>query len=89
MDQQVKFGSERKLINGRVVKANRKKLLVTLFKPEAAWSNQEQATVGRTGICCKIFGWLLVRGERLIKRGYLWFSAKSMYVKYQADLKQG
>lgn len=82
MDQQVKSGSERKLINGRVVKANRKKFIVTLFKPEAAWSNQKQAIEGRTDICRKIFGWFLVRGERLTKRGYLWFSAKSMYVKY-------
>lgn len=89
MDQQVKEFSKRNLRKERVVQANRKTLLVTLFKPEVEWSNQEQAIVGRTCICCKILGRLLVRGERPIKLGYLWFSAKSMYVKYQADKNQG
>jgi len=35
---------------------------------------------GRTGKCCKTFGWLVVRGERPIKRCDSWLSAKLIWV---------
>jgi len=35
----------------------------------------------RTRGCCKILGWIVIRGERLIKLSDSWFSAKSMYVE--------
>jgi len=55
---------------------------VSYIRPEAKWSNYEQADYiraiyeGRTCECCKILGWLVVRGDKPIKLGDSWFSAK-------------
>lgn len=57
------------------------------FRPETKWSNYYQIEVpisgmnDRTRVCCKILGWIVVRGERLIKFGDIWFSAKSILVE--------
>jgi len=47
------------------------------YLPEAKRSNNEQV-VDWTHKCCKILGWFVIRGERLIKLGYSWFSTKSI-----------
>jgi len=36
----------------------------------------------RTGVCCKILGRFLIRGERPIKPGDSWFSTKFFLVRY-------
>jgi len=48
--------------------------------PWASWSLPDTATEGWTHACSKRRGWPVGRGERLIKRGDSWFSAKAMYV---------
>jgi len=42
--------------------------------------NLDKSGIGRTCTRCKVLGWLWGRGERLIKLGYSWFSAKSIKV---------
>jgi len=39
--------------------------------------------MGRTRKCGKILRRFIIRGERLIKRGYIWFSAKSILVEHK------
>lgn len=34
----------------------------------------------RTSDCCNSLGWIVIRGERLIKLGYSWFSVKPILV---------
>jgi len=34
----------------------------------------------RTSVCCNKLGRFVIRGERLIKRGYSWFSMKPISV---------
>jgi len=34
----------------------------------------------RTSVCCNKLGRFVIRGERLIKRGYSWFSMKPILV---------
>ena len=51
---------------------------VIFIRSETEWANHEQAIAGWTNICYKIFGWFVIRGERLIKLGDSWFSAKSI-----------
>jgi hypothetical protein len=49
--------------------------------PETKWSIHDQAERKREGwtrVCCKILGWIVDRGERLIKFRDSWFSAKSI-----------
>lgn len=42
----------------------------------------------RTGFCCKRFGGILFRGERLIKSGYSWLSTKVMEVTRRGSASQ-
>jgi len=56
--------------------------LVIFIRSETGWANHEQAIIGWTNVCCKIFGWFVIRGERLIKLGDSWFSAKSIEVEF-------
>jgi hypothetical protein len=55
--------------------------IVIILRPEAKWSNYGQVedfykSKDWTHKCCKILGWSVIRGERLIKLSYSWFSTK-------------
>jgi len=59
--------------------------LVIYIRPETKWSSHGQVeailvglTEDWTRVCGKILGWAVTRGERLIKLGDSWFSAKSI-----------
>jgi len=62
------------------------KVLVILIIPEAKWSNYDQVedfnqkSEDWTRECCKILGWVVIRGERLIKLRDSWFSTKPIWV---------
>ncbi len=51
---------------------------VIFIRPETNRSNYEQVEINKdwTRECCKILGWFVIRGERLIKISDSWFSTK-------------
>jgi len=60
-------------------------IIVNNIRPETKWSSHGQVEVALIGLmedwtrtCRKILGWAVIRGERLIKLGDSWFSAKSI-----------
>lgn len=69
--------SKRKLKSEREGKARK----LHAIDPKPSDLTKSRPFWGCTCICCKILGRLLVRGERLIKLGDIWFSAKFMYVE--------
>lgn len=67
------------------MKANSKKFIVENFRPETKWANNEQVEnifemilEDWTYTCGNMLRWFVIRGERLIKLGDSWFSAKSI-----------
>jgi len=87
MGQQANLCSKSNMLMGDVVKSRWKRpSKVAWITPEIQWSNHGQVEgitnlEDRTHECCKIRGWAVIRGERLIKLENSWFSAKSIEVE--------
>ena len=63
-----------------------KNFKVNIIIPETKWSilgqiEECQSLEDWTYTCCNMSGWPEDRGERLIKLGDIWFSAKSILVE--------